>query len=214
MDATALSDAKRRLVDLLKLRGPLTAAELAGELGFTEVAARQHLGALESAGLARSTKREGGGRGRPSLEWSLSAEAEALFPDRHGELTVGLIDAMREAFGEKGLDKLIAARTAQQAHEYSALMPRAKASLRARVTALAEQRTREGYMAEVQSAGRGAYLLVEHHCPICEAAKCCLKLCGSELDVFRAALGDGVTVERTQHLLAGDARCVYRITKR
>ena len=55
-------------------------------------------------------------------------------------------------------------------------------------------------------------VLVEHHCPICTAAATCQDLCRSELEVFRAALGDGVTIDREQHLLSGDQRCAYRIT--
>ncbi|HEV2310721.1 MAG TPA: hypothetical protein VGU73_09365, partial [Acidimicrobiia bacterium] len=56
-----------------------------------------------------------------------------------------------------------------------------------------------------------AVLLVEHHCPVCTAAAACTGLCRGELDLFRTVLGDDVEVERTQHLLSGDARCVYRI---
>jgi predicted ArsR family transcriptional regulator len=35
-----------------------------------------------------------------------------------------------------------------------------------------------------------------------------------ELQVFREALGEGVEVERTQHLLADSDRCAYRIRER
>ena len=66
-------------------------------------------------------------------------------------------------------------------------------------------------MAEVKREGRDAYLLIEHHCPICDAARCCVGLCGAELEVFERVLGPDVAIERTQHLLSGDERCVYRI---
>jgi predicted ArsR family transcriptional regulator len=56
------------------------------------------------------------------------------------------------------------------------------------------------------------FLFVENHCPICAAARACSGLCRSELEVFRGALGDGVTVERTDHILAGARRCAYRVT--
>ena len=39
-----------------------------------------------------------------------------------------------------------------------------------------------------------------------------LKRRGLELEVFRCALGDGVEVERTSHILTGARRCAYRIT--
>lgn len=209
-----MSDAKRRLVDLLKLQGPATAGELARSLGSTEVAVRQHLQALEAAGLVAAEKRAPSGRGRPSLAWSLTPEADTLFPDRHGELTVGLLAAMREAFGEAGLEQVVAKRSARQAEQYRALLPGPSASLKARVQALADLRTAEGYLAEVVQERPGRYLLVEHHCPICDAARSCLRLCGAELEVFQAALGPDVEIERTAHLLSGDERCVYRVQKR
>jgi predicted ArsR family transcriptional regulator len=39
-------------------------------------------------------------------------------------------------------------------------------------------------------------------------------LCRSELAIFRAVLGADVTVERTDHILAGARRCAYRIGMR
>jgi predicted ArsR family transcriptional regulator len=84
--------------------------------------------------------------------------------------------------------------------------------LRDRVEALAQIRSDEGYLAEVVDNPDGpGVLLVEHHCPICTAATSCPGLCGSELELFRTVLGPKVSVQRTQHVLAGDRRCTYRI---
>ena len=67
-------------------------------------------------------------------------------------------------------------------------------------------------MAEVKPLGKGAFLLVENHCPICAAATACTGFCVTELDLFRAVLGPGAVVKRTEHIVAGDRRCAYRIT--
>ena len=72
-------------------------------------------------------------------------------------------------------------------------------------------RTAEGYLAEAVPQGDGAVLLVEHHCPIADAARSCSGFCQGELELFRKVLGDDVVIERTQHLMAGDQRCAYRI---
>ena len=61
-------------------------------------------------------------------------------------------------------------------------------------------------MASVTQDARESFLLVENHCPICAAAAACQGLCRSELAIFRAVLGDDVTVERTDHILAGARR--------
>lgn len=213
MEKEGLTEAKRRILDLLKRRGRTTAAELADTLGLTDVAVRQHLQSLETLELVCSERQPAEGRGRPSLVWSLSRLASQLFPDRHSELTVGLIEAMRRAVGDRALERVIQTRAREQIDRYRSLLPGGRASLKSRIQALAELRTEEGYMAEVVVERPGRYLLVEHHCPICEAARCCTGLCSAELEVFQQALGSDVRIERTTHILAGDDRCTYRVRK-
>jgi predicted ArsR family transcriptional regulator len=66
-------------------------------------------------------------------------------------------------------------------------------------------------MAEAKKAG-DALLLLENHCPVCEAASACIRLCDRELELFQTVLGDGVAVTRVEHIQAGARRCAYRIT--
>jgi predicted ArsR family transcriptional regulator len=201
-----------RVLEALKTLGASPAGGVARHLGMTAVAARQHLAALADEGLVQQRRQPPAGRGRPSAAWSLTRRARALFPDRHGELAVGLIRAIREAGGEETLRRIVEVRARDQLNLYRERVP-AGASLRRRVEALARQRSAEGYMAEVVPAGAGAYILVEHHCPICDAASACQGLCQSELEVFQGVLGDGVEIERTTHLLSGADRCAYRISR-
>ena len=209
-----MTDAKRRVLDRLKRVDGATAAELATELALTEAGVRQHLDALEANGLVTRRERPSSGRGRPPVEWALTGVASELFPDRHGDLTVELIEAVRRAVGEEGLEKVVDARAEAQLASYRADLPGPDdATLGRRVSALARRRSAEGYMAEARRDG-DAWMLVEHHCPVCEAAQACTGLCRTELDLFREALGPDVEVERTQHLLSGDARCAYRVAER
>lgn len=210
-----LTDAKRRLVERLKRLDGATAPELAAEFGLTDTAVRQHLDALELAGLATRHIGPPSGRGRPPVHWHLTPQSAELFPDRHADLAVAMIRSIRDTLGEESLDQVLAARTQHQLTEYRRSID-VEAPLADRVGQLAELRSAEGYLAEVtQDAGcSGALLLTEHHCPVNDAAGQCPGLCGFELQLFRGALGDDVTVERTQHLLAGDRRCSYRISPR
>ncbi len=213
MTDVRITPARQRVLEILKLEEPATASSLAAELGLTEAAVRQHLGALEADGIVAANATAAERPGRPAARWSLTDVGRRAFPDRHGELTVQLVDAIRDALGDDGLTRVIDARTDEQLRIYERVLDDAGASLRARVTALAAQRSAEGYMAEVVEDDSG-YLLVEHHCPICDAAKSCLGFCTAELRLFSEALGDDVTVERTEHLLAEGRRCTYRIQPR
>jgi predicted ArsR family transcriptional regulator len=213
--ATSLSTAKRRVLEHLKINDGATASEVAATLGITEAAVRQHIDSLVEQGLVerRALPRSRAGRGRSPLEWVLTPLAASQFADRHGQLTVELLGAIRDALGTDGLDRVIDSRAAQQLVLYRAVVPdAAAATLEERVRALAVQRTSEGYMADVVVEDDGAgVVLVEHHCPICTAATACPGFCRSELELFRDTLGPDVGVERTAHILAGDVRCAYRI---
>jgi predicted ArsR family transcriptional regulator len=208
--ALPLSDAKRRVVEFLKRMSPATTQQIAERLEVSDVAARQHLVALEVSGLVEASTAEPTGRGRPRSLWSLSDLAVELFPDRHGDLTVELLEALRLTVGEEGIDTLLDVRGTQQLDALKSRLDDAF-TLESKVMALADQRSLEGYMAQVERGEDGEFLLIEHHCPICAAATQCQGLCRTELDLFRAALGPGATVQRTEHLLSEGTRCVYLI---
>ena len=199
-----------RVLGLLKRRGPLRSADIAGALGTTAEAVRQQLTRLADARLVAPVA-EKLGVGRPARVWHLTPAAHSRFPDTHAELTVRLIEAVRSTLGAEALERLICAREKEAAAVYRAALADAT-TLRARVERLARLRSREGYMAEWRADALG-FLLLENHCPICAAAAACQGFCRAELQVFRDVLGPGVTVERVEHALAGARRCAYRITQ-
>ena len=197
-----------RLLHALKSAGPQSAAVIARRLGVTSVAVRQHLAKLQAEGLVAFEDRTAG-VGRPRRCWHLTEKGHARFPDSHAGLALDLIQTVGRIFGEEGLDKLIAAREQTSLELYSARL--GSGELGQRLGRLATVRSEEGYMAEVTAVPDGSYLLSENHCPICVAARACQGLCRSELALFRAVLGPGVEVERSEHILAGARRCAYRI---
>ena len=175
------------------------------------MAVRQHLYDLQAEGLVDFVE-EPRPVGRPAKLWRLTGAADAFFPNGYAELTIGLIDAMKETFGDEGLEKLLSLRARQQVADYRSHLKPSR-SLKQKLETLANLRSEEGYMAEVQSHGRDGYLLIENHCPICEAAASCTGLCSMELEVFQEALGGDVTVARSDHILAGARRCAYEVKK-
>ena len=199
---------RRAIVKRLKAEGPVDSARLARRMGLTPMAVRQHLYALQREKLVTAEERKGP-LGRPAKYWQLTREADRLFPDAYAELSVALIGALGDTFGEAGVQRVLASRCAAQRTAYRARID-ASAPLGDKLRALAKQRTEEGYMAEVRRDGDG-YLFIENHCPICAAASVCQGFCSTELDLFREVLGPEVAVERGEHIVSGDRRCVYRI---
>ena len=200
---------RRAITKLLKTEGPIDSAQLEQRLGLAAMAVRQHLYALQREGLVTSEERPVP-IGRPAKFWRLTREADHLFPEAYAELSVALIDSVKDAFGQEGLERVLTSRCARQRVDYKKRI-KSQDSLDRKLAELAKVRTEEGYMAEVRREGDGSFLLVENHCPICAAANACQGFCSTELDLFRSVLGTGVSVERAEHIIKGDNRCVYRV---
>lgn len=198
-----------RLLYQLKSRGPQSAALLAEGLGLTSMGVHKQLQGLAAIGLVHASD-EIQGPGRPRKLWRLTAAGHGRFPDRHGELTVQLIRHAQALGGPQLLEQLIAAREAEAEVRYGERLAGAR-GLAERVRRLAGLREEEGYLARAEPSDAGDWLLIEDHCPICAAASNCQGFCRSELELFQRVLGEGVRVERAEHLLAGARRCVYRI---
>jgi predicted ArsR family transcriptional regulator len=206
---TAKVKTRRAIINLLKQEGTMDSQELADRLNISAMAVRQHLYALAEEKLV-TYQEQPRPMGRPAKLWELTSTANRLFPDGYAELTIDLLNSMVEAFGEDGLTKLLDIRTRNQIAEYQTKID-LKDKLPKKLQTLAEIRTDEGYMAEVQSLDDDSFLLIENHCPICAAAIACTGLCEREQAIFQTVLGNNTTIERTEHLVAGERRCVYRI---
>lgn len=208
---TGESRTRRAIVKLLKTEGALDSARLAKKLRVTPMAVRQHLYALQKEKMVNADERPVP-LGRPAKFWKLTRAADRLFPDAYAELSVALIDAVGETFGSAGVDRLLQTRLSRQKRDYAERIDR-DAPLGKKLQQLAKIRTEEGYMAEVHADGPKAFVFVENHCPICAAATACQGFCATEIDLFQSALGPGVNISRTEHIINGERRCAYRVAK-
>jgi len=211
-----------KILQLLKMQGPQTSQQLAEQLQLSMMGARKHLLNLSEQGLVLASDDSPAAvpvssRGRPQHYWRLTKAGHQYFPDRHADVSLQLIDGVRQLFGAAGLEQLIVQREQQQLLHYLEKLS-SFGDLAAKVQQLADIRQQEGYLAEAyvldnsvdgNHAADGSWVLVEHHCPICAAATLCQNFCRSELQLFRACVEGLATVERTAHLLSGGSRCAY-----
>ncbi|NKC28248.1 transcriptional regulator [Ochrobactrum ciceri] len=208
-DTSVARSPAERVMLTLKMRGAQTAAAIGEHLGTTGEAVRQQLVRLAEEGLV-APHSVSQGVGRPSQFWDLTETGNRRFPDTHADLTVQLLHSVRSILGEDALDTLIAHRESETRRQYQARLK--DLPLGERVLELAAIRSAEGYMADAEKQEDGSWLFVENHCPICAAADACQGFCRAELQVFRAVLGPDVSVNRTEHILAGARRCAYVIS--
>ena len=205
-----MKTARDAILFQLKSLGEAQAETLARRLGISVQAVRQRLERLLAENLVAYSDRAHG-RGRPRRLWLLTPAAVSLFPDTHAQLTVDLIGTIRSELGEPGLARLLHRRREQITAAYRKRFAR-EPDIAKKLTALADMRSAEGYMARVERLAEDGFLLVEDHCPICAAAMTCQGFCSIELAIFQNLLGAGWRIERQDHLLTGARRCSYRIT--
>ena len=89
-----MQSTRLRILEYLQRNGTATVKELGQLLGLTSTGIRQHLTVLERDGLV-AVREERGRVGRPNLVYSLTDEADAVFPKTYDVLASVLLEEIR-----------------------------------------------------------------------------------------------------------------------
>jgi predicted ArsR family transcriptional regulator len=194
-----------RIVEELRLRRSASAQDLAEHFGLSPNAIRQQLVVLERDGLVleKSVRR---GRTKPTYEFSLTSEAEKLFPQQYDKMLGAVLREVKEQFGEDGVAKVfdgIAKRTVAKAKRRVTA-----ADTKGRVTQLAEVLREGGVVADV-SLIDGGYALHEHNCPYSEVVKEHPEVCSVIHHVLDETVGG--THVQTESIATGGNRCRFEV---
>jgi predicted ArsR family transcriptional regulator len=206
---TETGKTRRAILNLIKRRGTVTVADLVEHLAISDVAVRKHLTALEAAGLVTFTT-EQRQMGRPAQVYSLTEEADELFPKNYDQLATTLLEQIIAIDGAEKADTLFAARRSQFEAVHSEEIT-AK-PLRERVAAVAKIQDDNGYLCDWSEEPDGSFRIVEHNCAICKVAKTYPQACREELNLIRNLTGADVC--RTTHMASGDHACSYVIREK
>jgi len=196
---------RSEILQLLRRKGHMTAAELSGELGVGAVGVRQHLVMLCNEGLvvAVGVRR---GLGRPSHLYSLTSKAEQLFPKTYERIALDAL-AYIASCGSGQIEQMFEARRRRLAVQFCQDL--SGSSTAERVAALAVLLNEQGYMSKCECASDGTILLTEHNCPIDFVARIYPQACASELQLYEEVLG--VSLEQEATIATGSSSCRYRV---
>lgn len=197
---------RREILNILKRQGRATLEELATAVGLVPVTVRAHLNVLERDDLV--TYEEVRGRvGRPYYVYSLTEEADSLFPKNYNVVANRVIDSVTELLGPetvKSLSEKIAENWASE--KQSRLVGK---ELPERVAEVAKIRNEEGAWAEVESNGDG-FSIVQYNCPCPQAASRHPEVvCAAELSYMWRLLSADVT--RLEWSRDGARVCRYHV---
>jgi len=194
---------KEAVLQLLKVSGPATSAEVAAHLEFSKQGALRHLDSLVESGLVARSNEPHPRPGRPEHVYRLTAAAAEHFPHAHRELASELVRFMAADQVERFFAERAARRETEIAAELEGL------DLGAKVHRLAELATATGYMSEVVENKDGSFEIRHCNCPIADVAVATGHPCRHEQSMYGRLLG--AEVSRTTWAAAADPTCTYVI---
>ena len=194
-----------RIVSELRRLGSASAADLAGLFTLSPNAIRQQLVVLERDGLVveRPVRR---GPTKPTLEFSLTKEADALFPQRYDRLLSAILREVRSQYGDSAIARIFDSIT----HRAVARAKRkvTAESSEARVAQLTSMLQADGVVAEY-SLIDGGYELHEHNCPYSSVAREHPEMCQVVHQMIDETIGG--TLQQTESLATGGKECRFEI---
>lgn len=198
--------ARREVIEAIKRLGEPSIVQLAAAVGISVSGVRKLVVILKSAGLVDDFDwRVPGAPGRAQKRYRLTRKGHELFPTRSFQLARELIRVLTNENTEP-----VAAYFRQLGQEMLAsALERDGESPAGALRALCSVLNEYDYMGTVEERP-GILELRFNHCPVRDVAEMVPVLCDIELETIVGAV-PGCDVARTQHLLSGDALCVYRV---
>jgi predicted ArsR family transcriptional regulator len=170
LDRRFLESTRGQIVALLRGE-PRTVEELAGLLELTDNAVRAHLTTLERDGLVRQSGVRRGPR-KPHFTYSLTPEAERLFPKAYDDLLNQLIVVLKRRLSDEDLEGVLR----EVGQNLAADVPVAGDDLRSRVQAALKTLENLGGAALAEREGEKT-VIRSGVCPLAEAVSIHPEVC-------------------------------------
>lgn len=199
---------RRQILDILKRRGRATLEELSKEVGLSPVTIRVHLSVLQRDDLV-NVEEVRGRVGRPFFVYSLSQDAEELFPKRYHVLANRLLRSMNGELPAETVQKLLLRIAETWSEEHASRMT--GKSFTERIAEVAEIRCEEGAIADWEKVD-GGYMLRQYNCPNLLVSRSHKQVCDIEQEYLARLLG--ASVVRSECIGSGDRTCSYLISER
>ena len=194
-----------KIVSELRRRGSASAAELASVFGLSPNAIRQQLMVLQRDGLVEESSVRRGPT-KPTLEFSLTSQADKLFPQAYDKMLSAVLREVKDKYGKPAIDDIfdsIARRAVDKAKEKLTAT-----DTEGKVAQLTQSLRDEGVVAEY-SLIDGGFMLVEHNCPYAEVSKDHPEVCSVIHHVLDEAIGG--EHEQVESLRTGGKSCKFEL---
>lgn len=204
------NNTRNRVLRSLLLNQKRTVNELAESVDINPISVRHHVTKLEAEGLIISEE-ERHGVGRPRLVFSLTTKGMEQFPQRYLQLTMRLLEQLKNTLSEKALGDIFKEVAEGIANDLTEDINLEELDLKERLELLREVLTAEGFMVDVQEED-GKHYIIEASCPYHHVGEDHPEICvvDRELITYFAS----TPPERIECILDGDKQCKYLIREK
>jgi len=203
------NNTRNRVLRTLLLNQSRTVNELAEAVEINPISVRHHVNKLEAEGLIQSEE-ERHGVGRPRLIYTLTNKGMEQFPQRYLQLTMRLLQQLKENLSEKELGDIFQDLAKGIASEFTRNVNLDDLSLIERLELLKEVLTSEGFMVNIEEEDEN-YYLVEASCPYHHVGGDHPEICVVDQELI--AHITSAQPQRIECILDGDTQCKYQIRK-
>ena len=183
---------RRQILDCIKLKGGMSVDQLGRELQIMPVTIRAHVNVLERGKLVKRRELRTGRAGRPRIVYSLTDEAEDLFPKDYDHLAASLISNVRQMYGNESVKEILR-RVGEEMARSNAEEAKSE-DLVERIQGATRVMNKIGSLATWERDKHG-YSVTAHNCPYLHVANECADICDMEVAFLKELLDRDVSLE-------------------
>jgi DeoR family suf operon transcriptional repressor len=202
-----MQSTRQEILEILKEERQATVEDLGQRLELTPMTIRHHLNVLQAQGLvAATTVRRSQKVGRPRLVYTLTEEADDLFPQSYGDLAVHLVTEIKETVGleeTEAVFRRIAERISQDAPP-----THPGQTFEDRLDQVTDFLGQQGFVMRWEKSDDG-YVLANINCPYRQVTREHPEICAMDAVLLERLLG--VVPEPLDSLREGDPACSCRL---
>jgi predicted ArsR family transcriptional regulator len=184
-----------------------TINDLAEAVDINPISVRHHIGKLEAEALVTSIE-ERHGVGRPRRIYFLTDRGREQFPTRYVNLTMRLLEQLKESMPKTMVDQLFTQMARDMASDYQTEVE--GLSMEERLDLIKDLLTREGFTVEWEQQGE-FYHIREVNCPYYRVGQNHPEVCGVDQTLISTLLD--IPAQKIKCMLEGDTHCTYVIPK-
>lgn len=200
----------RVVLEALKLAGGLSVSELARQVKASYMAVKQHCEELRKIGYLDRSRVPRTAVGRPEIFYSLSAKADALFPQSGVDFTLEVLDELKGLFGETTPDKVLFQHFQKQQAKWQPVIAKAQ-TVAEKVERLVGLRVKQGCFIRVDTDPETGCCIEESHNPLQRVFDRYPRAVAMEQRMIEDLLGVKVVRRELSGGRAGQPRVVFEV---